>query len=327
VKISFHATFLVLLLLGTLGSVLAPSSNNFSALASPGQGTLYATVPWFFELITINAFTGDFEIIGLTLDEDDFLVPLPSLAVDPLTGKIYAGAGSGIDELFTVNPNTGIVTLVGPTGVGALVGLDFSSDGQLFAAVNPTGPGGSGGTHLATVDKETSITILVGPFGVERIGAIAFNNAGVLYGANSGGNIQHPAKLYIINTDTGQANLVAPILIDGQPPQGGFSSLQFSCTGILYGGGGFSFDHFGTINPSTGTFTLIEDLVGDTIGALAFDSDCKQPVGGNLLPIDTTSLLLAGAQSQTGIMLTLIIVSCGIGACFVIVQNKRKLGK
>jgi len=326
VKISFHATFLVLLLLGTLGSVLAPSWNDFSALASPGQGTLFATVPYWGELLKIAPSDGSLEIIGFTVNANNEVIPIPSLAFDPKTGTMYGGGGSNLPNLYTVNLNTAAVTLVGPTGEGNLVGLDFSKDGQLFAAVNPSGQGGNGGTHLATVDKNTGDTTIIGPFGVSHMGAIAFARDGTLYGATEN-NDQQLGKLYTINTGNGQATLVNQILLDDEPTIGGFASLQFSCGGILFAGGGNSYDDFGSINEVTGSFNLIANQVLDTIGGMAFDSDCKQPVGGNLLPIDTTSLLLAGAQSQTGIMLTLIIVSSGIGACFVIVQNRRKLKK
>ena len=328
-KISFHATFLVLLLLGTLGSVfLATSWNDFSALASPGQGTLFATVPFFAELLKINSNNGAFEVVGPTwIAEDDQLVPIPSLAIDPDTGILYGGGGGGFFNLYKIDKDTALLTLVGPTNQGSLVGLDFSLDGQLFAAVNPGGPGSGGGSLLATVDKNTGDTTIIGPFGVSHLGAIAFAPDGILYGATENDG-QQVGELYTINTDTGQANLVAPILLDGFPTVGGFASLQFGCNGILFGGGGLFVDDFGTINPLSGTFNLIANEVAYTIGAMAFDSQCQDGVvGGEFLSIDTTALLLAGVQSPTGIMLTLIIVSSGIGVSFVLVQKRRKLKK
>jgi len=318
---------LVLLLLGTLGSVLAPSWNDFSALASPGQGTLYATVPHWGELWKINPTDGTVELIGITLIINDEFVPITSLAIDLDTGIMYGGGGSGLSNLYTVNLNTAAVTLVGPTGEGNLVGLDFSQDGQLFAAVNPTGQGGIGGTHLATVDKNTGATTIIGPFGVSRLGAIAFAPDGTLYGATENKDPQ-VGELYKINTDNGQATLVNPILLDGALTIGGFASLQFSCGGILFGGGGNAFDDFGTINQDSGTFNLLSNELLDTIGGMAFDSQCQDDVvGGKFLSIDTTALLLSGVQSPTGLMLTLIIVSSGIGVSFVLVQKRRKLKK
>lgn len=299
-----------------------------SALASPGQGTLYASVPFWGELITIDPSDGgSIVILGDTETADGTFVSLPSLAIDPDTGTMYGGSGFGSFNLYTVNLNTAIVTLVGPTGEGSLVGLDFGPVGQLFAAVNPVGQGGNGGTHLATVNKNTGDTTIIGSFGVSHIGAIAFAPDGTLYGATEN-NGQQLGELYTINTDTGQANLVNPILLDGLPTIGGFASLQFSCSGILFGGGGSSYDDFGIINRVTGSFNLLGNEVIDTIGGMAFVSSCIEQgqVGGKVVPIDTTALLLAGVQSPAGIMLTFIVVSSGIGVCIVI-QNRRKLKK
>ncbi len=318
---------MVLLLLGTLGSVLATYSNNFSALASPGQGTLYATVPHWGELWKINPTDGTVELVGFTTISDMESVPIPSLAFDPNTGTMYGGGGFDLSNLYTVNLNTAAVTLVGPTGEGNLVGLDFDQNGQLFAAVNPTGQGGVGGTHLATVNKNTGETTIIGPFGISHLGGIAFASDGILYGTTENKNAQL-SELYTINTDNEQANLVNPILLDGASTLGGFASLQFSCSGTLFGGGGNAKDDFGTINQNTGSFNLLSNEVLDTIGGMAFDSSCIEqgPVGGKVVPIDTTALLLAGVQSPAGIMLTFIVVSSGIGVCIVI-QNRRKLKK
>lgn len=294
-------------------------------MAVPGDGTLYATVPFYAELITINPNNGDFVLVGQTFHPVDLLVPIPSLAMDSQAGIMYGGGGSEFFNLYTVDTSSGDLTLVGPTGQGNLVGLDFSPGGELFAAVKPEGTS-SGGTHLGTVDKNTGDTTIIGPFGVPRMGAIAFASDGTLYGATEN-NGQQLGELYTIDTDTGQANLVAPIQFANLPTNGGFASIQFGCNGSLYGGAGSTFDDFGIINTLTGSFDILATQVDFTIGGMAFESRCSIPVGGQLIPIGTTALLLAGAQSPTGIMLTILLISFGIGAYFVIVQNRRRWNK
>ena len=150
--------------------------------------------------------------------------------------------------------------LVGYTGLGAAAvgGLDFKSDGTLFAAVNIVGDGGTGAETLATINKATGVATVIGAFGTEGMEGIAFDAAGRLWGSTSarGGGASTPA-LYRIDPATGAATLVAPILsTSGTPPSGGVVSLQFACDGTLYGGTatGLAAGDGGrliTINPAT----------------------------------------------------------------------------
>jgi len=108
--------------------------------AAPGTGTLLGTDAFFGNLITINPATGSASVVGpLGVGQ------IPSLAVNPLTGIIYAGGGGGVPDLFTVNPATGAATLVGDTGLGiaAVEGLDFNA---------------TGADHLAIINKTTGMT-------------------------------------------------------------------------------------------------------------------------------------------------------------------------
>ena len=56
----------------------------------------------------------------------------------------------------------------------------------------------------------------------------------------------------------------------------------------------------------------------------AFGDDCRAqlcfPVGGEMIPLDTTSLLLAGAQMTTSWLVPVIVAGTGIG--LVLVRRK-----
>ena len=201
----------------------------------PRDRTLFGTDASGGNLLSIDRSTGAGTVVGST-----GVFPVPALAVDPTTGIMYAGQGAGGPNIFTVNPATGAATLVGDTGLGvaAVGGLDFRSDGTLFAAVNIVGDGGTGSETLATINKATGAATVIGPFGTEGMEGIAFDAAGRLWGSTSarGGGGSTPA-LYRIDPATGAATLVAPILSSsGTPPSGGVVSLQFACDGTLYGG-------------------------------------------------------------------------------------------
>ena len=266
--------------------------------AAPGTGTLLGTDAFFGNLITINPATGSASVVGpLGVGQ------IPSLAVNPLTGIIYAGGGGGVPDLFTVNPATGAATFVGDTGLGiaAVEGLDFNATGALYASVNIAGGAGTGADHLAIINKTTGAATVIGPYGsctgvtipstgagsctIEGMAGIAFDAAGNLWGSHRTLAAGAPG-LYRINVATGAATFVAPFLDgSGGSPSGGVASLQFACNGTLYGGTASPISpatdggDLITINPATGIFSTIGNAVQEaSLGALAFQASCPVPV-------------------------------------------------
>jgi uncharacterized protein (TIGR03382 family) len=272
--------------------------------AAPGTGTLYGTDAFNGNLIRMDPTnflkdptTGAAPVVGPL-----GVGPIPSLAVDPLTGIMYAGGGGGIPNIYTVNPATGAATLLGDTGLGiaAVEGLDFNAAGTLYASVNIAGGAGTGADHLAIINKTTGAATVVGPYGsctgvtlpstaegsctIEGMAGIAFDAAGNLWGSHRTVAAGTPG-LYRINVATGAATFVAPFRdASGAEPSGGVTSLQFACNGKLYGGTAFPVppaDDGGdliTINPATGAFSTIGKAVQDaSLGALAFQAACPTP--------------------------------------------------
>ena len=137
--------------------------------------------------------------------------------LDPLTGywwefpgMEYVGGtlyGTGIrsagqlSTLATVNPNTGFVTLIGPTGFGPISGLAY--DGATMYGVT-----GGGTASLVTINLGTGVATLVGFTGIDKLGGLTFGLDGQLYAGSAMKSAFGPGNLYTINTANGLATLV-----------------------------------------------------------------------------------------------------------------------
>jgi len=141
---------------------------------NPDTGATISSV-----VITLDVtFPGDLVVNGGT-----------GLAFNPVDGKLYAllkvsdapgGGGGKTRHLAIIDPQTGIATLVGDTGVRKIASLTFNT-GTLFG-VNQGFGGGFGNTNLNTISiVDGSVTNLCELF--SSIGAgLAFNpNDGLLY--------------------------------------------------------------------------------------------------------------------------------------------------
>ncbi len=98
--------------------------------------------------------------------------------------------------------------------------------------------------------------------------------------------------------------------------EGGSNNGLITNHGILRTITGADFTNGGTYQ-SSGTDTFVGPFIGNAIEPIA--SICV--VGGNLVPIDSTALLLAGAQSTTWMI---PIVLSGIGIGLFVVSRKSE---
>lgn len=312
-----------------------------SVYAAPGTGTLYgvASGPGVSSLVTINPLTGAVTSVPLAiLDDngtpgnqgDDFIIAsgIPALALDPTSGILYLGTGTGVPAIYILNPLTGEASFqcnlasANPS-ILAIEALAFDSFGNLFASVNTLG-GGNGGTDFVEIDTLCNISNGPIPFGFGGMGGMAFNAADNLYGSTTGPN----GQLYTINTGTGSPTAVGPFDQSGGIPitlTGGVASLQFDCTGTLLGGTGrggltgLGVSDLVTINTVSGAANVIGagTIIGSTLGALAYDQSCSIGVGGELLSVNTAALLVAGIQTSFSWIIALAASIAGIGT-FVI---------
>lgn len=152
---------------------------------APSSGRHLYSVDTFGPYITVvDPLTGlDLGVSGITLP-GSIVVGSNGLAVDPISGQFYAAVkvmGAGTRRFVTVDPVTGVATLVG-NATQAIAGIAFDDAGTLYAV---TGEGGSLPETLFTVDKAsgqlTQSLVLSNDDGGE---AIAFNtNDGFMYRA------------------------------------------------------------------------------------------------------------------------------------------------
>ena len=174
-----------------------------------------------------------------------------SLALSPLTGKLYSMCGDpltfplGDMELVTIDTNSGLKTPIPSGSVNqlAIMAMAFAPDGTLYAVggcvpylalpfntpdCNPNAPGFN---SLYTVDVQTGDVTLIGPTGApEYFMDLAFDSNGNLFGVTSALTPAYPpAVLYQIDIASGTAknpvNLVGSSTVMG---------LAFDQNGKLY---------------------------------------------------------------------------------------------
>ena len=256
-----------------------------SMQAGPGDatGTLYGTDGANFNLVTVDVNT------GLNLTSDLTGVDLQALAVKPADGTIFAGSAAG--DVYTVTP-AGVVAFVGASGRDAITGMDFASNGDLFAVLDTNADGG--GDTLATIDATTGAAITTDPlldggFAVDGFQAIAFAPDGTLYGTQVTGILFIDTFLYVINPSDGSLTFDSMIVdLFSFPPDGGITGLQFDCDGVLYAG--TAFDTFFFTGGNLGvvdeeSVTPVYTLIGGPsvasfnggVAALAFADSCVPP--------------------------------------------------
>lgn len=171
-------------------------------------------------------------------------VVLSDVAVDPVTGKVYAIDLAGPNTLYSVNSATAAVTAIGTTGSTVIMNaLEFDTAGTLYGWGNLVGDlftidvnsglatkvGATGGlsagdltfdldgsifgastTGLYRIDPATGIGAFVGPFGVLDIFGIEIDQDGRLFGFRSA-NSGNFAEAYSINKGTGAATLIGTV--------------------------------------------------------------------------------------------------------------------
>lgn len=187
---------------GAIATNIGPIGFAVTGLAiQPGTGTLYGSTGGNApvspnSIITINKTTGAGKLLGAT----GLGSPVADLTFTS-DGKLY-GWSEDTDDLVTINPKTGVATVVANSTLSTSgSGLAASSANVLFF----TGNGALGA--LRTVNRTTGLTTVVatmtGPAGGSAINALAFNGS-TLYGSRSASSGSGSATTLItIDTTTG----------------------------------------------------------------------------------------------------------------------------
>jgi len=237
---------------------------------------------------------------------------------DPFTGILYAlcerADGSDLSVLITINLFTGVGTEVGLTNAEALpiffaafTGMSFrNSDGVLYAHAE-------GNDHMTTIDITTGQVTDLSAGGIGCTGdAVAFTPADVLLLAAC-------ADLITVDQTTGGfVSSVFNAVVDR------INGMDYDpVTGVLFGihnEGFFGSDRF-LVSIDATDFSLPTSVsTEDGMDAIAFSPETA--VGGELLPIDSTALMLAGLQSSAIWMLPVLAGAAGAG--FAAFKLRRK---
>jgi len=224
------------------------------------------TQPALAELLGVNRTTGDLYSVS-EVNASTSLIGSTGLLgiVDDMqfapNGILYGFTDAGptnlgTPSLYTINPNTAAVSLVGPLNPTAFVfegGLTFAPDGTAYAM----NMGSNGSTALFTINLATGAATSLGVVsGANDINGLAYRSDGMLIGLDDNSN-----SLLVINPGT----LTASTLAATPTTVGGVGGMTVD-NGIGYyatGGPGaspsgsdslYSFDLF------TGASTFIGDL-------------------------------------------------------------------
>jgi hypothetical protein len=161
--------------LATIDIGIATGGEGGFAMRDDGTGFLSSTIGavgtlWRFDITVPNS--------SLVTAADGLAPSMDGLAFDA-NGVLFGlsqGASDGGNKLYTIDPNTGATTLIGPLGVGssALGGLAFASDGTLYATISGDGISSSAAAILYRLSTSTGAATLVGNIGFNSVSGITF---------------------------------------------------------------------------------------------------------------------------------------------------------
>jgi len=130
----------------------------------------------FTNLVRIDPGTGAQIGPAVPITANDLPIPITDLALQPGTNTLYGTRLSEDDftnSIYTINPTTGVATLIGNTGViGAT--LAFGPDGTLYQTSAVFNDDGFVAGYLNTLDPDTAAVLTTSePFTQEHVGGLA----------------------------------------------------------------------------------------------------------------------------------------------------------
>ena len=156
---------------------------GLSGLVFDISGTLYGTTisgmlgtGRFSELVRIDPRTGEQIGAAVTITANNLPISITDLALQPGTNTLYGTSISeddSINSIYTIDPATGVATLIGRTGViGATIA--FGPDGTLYQTSAIFDDVGFVAGYLNTLDPETGAVLTTSdPFTTEHVGGLA----------------------------------------------------------------------------------------------------------------------------------------------------------
>lgn len=258
-------------------STRADAAVLYGATAAGGPGELYILNPANGAVI---------QDIGPLNDSLGTNYGVTGLAFNPFNGLLYGSTGNFDDttaaKLISINPNSGLVTVIGSfnagnTGAKPATMADISFNpitGGLF------GVGSVGGPQLYSINLANGQATVIGGSGLTSTtgGGLAISSGSIYYGTPTAG------RFGTYDPVTGAfVNIANP----SKPAGGGYGALDFDGNGVLYGlNVGTNtppITHLVTINPATGVVTDL-GLSVPGLDAIAFQP-IPEPAAAALLGV------------------------------------------
>jgi hypothetical protein len=211
---------------------------------------------------TMNLSTGQFTLLGTSSSDLNGVVVTST--------EKYLGYDA-LNDLVSVNPLNGALTLIGSGGV-VLDAIAIESNGSLFGFSRNT-------SDLYSINPNTGATTVIGSTGLATNGgddSFTSNGTGLFLTYETG---TASANLYTVNAATGAATLVGNI---------GAGGPQFEGSGFI-GGQLFEFGNNGDLYTLTTSGTVTATVVGAVTGGLSAGNAAVQVV-----PEPSTLGLLCG---------------------------------
>ncbi len=163
---------------------------NIYSITFDSSGTLYG-IQKSGGIYTINLGTGSYTFL------DSIDVMINSAAFDLVTNTLYATAfvaiGSNKDRIYTIDPETGVSTIIGNTGFNILTNdLAFDPAGNMYGVIGSA----SQDNNFISIDKNTGTGTIIGSVNYPNITGLAYSYAGIT-GIEHSGNPQMP-KDYVL---------------------------------------------------------------------------------------------------------------------------------
>ena len=258
------------------------------------------------------------------------VLAMSTVLVTPLSAQTLYGAsnglvtGAGLSDLYTIDPATGVATMVGPIGFENVTGLACLPDGRLVAstrgdALVPPGPS----AILIEIDRVTGAGTLIGTIDDLAGGGNCGRMPDLTYDAVTGNLFGYSdfcntgfEGLYTVDPVTGAGTSVGPSGFGG----GGNGLAAEPGTGTLYATP-FDTGSLVVIDPNTGAGTDVPGSVGNVparVNGLTFHpatgvlygSFHNQPMSvTDLVTIDTANGTTT-TVGQTTLGLDAIVFDC-----------------
>jgi hypothetical protein len=187
---------------GALNLIGSTGNDNTGDLTSNQSAIVWAPDLVNADLLTIDPATGAVSGTTPLVSGAGAGVPIVSLAWDPVTQSLYGNTAVGFgnttaDDLYLIDPATGLSTLVGTIGFNAVYALGFDQSGTLYGISNSS-------QELITINTATGAGSLIAPVNLTSAFDLAFRpEDNTMFVSDSG-----TSSLYTMNPGTGAETLV-----------------------------------------------------------------------------------------------------------------------